>query len=144
MSMLVVYGEATTPSLFDKLSSRRNRGEFLMTSIDSIVDAAINKPESIEFSDVMAAIDASYQYSPTSFNCGATSSVAGSNEGSCKILALGKMHDLTEGQTLSLFGSYYREDVLKHPDGDDHANIRNFMMSGWAGVSFEREPLTAL
>jgi len=115
-----------------------------MISVESIIDAVKNKPESIKFSDVMAAIDAGYHYTPTNFTCGNANSAAGSNEGSCKILAFGKLQNLTEKQTLSLFGSYYREDVLEHPNGDDHANIRNFMVSGWAGVSFESEPLKAL
>jgi len=71
-------------------------------------------------------------------------SSAGSNEGSCKILAFAKMQKLTQEQTLALFGGYYRDDVLKHPNGDDHANIRNFMLCGWAGVSFDGEPLMSL
>jgi len=115
-----------------------------MITVEAIIDAVKNQPENIEFSDVMAAIDAGYQYTPTNFTCGNTNSSAGSNEGSCKILAFGKLQNLTEEQTLSLFGSYYREDVLKLPNGDDHSNIRNFMLFGWAGVSFDNVPLTPL
>jgi len=70
-------------------------------------------------------------------------SEAGSNEGSCKILAFAKMHQLDEAQALQLFGDFYREDVLKNPQGQDHTNIRNFMASGWGGVSFESAPLKA-
>ena len=32
-----------------------------------------------------------------------------------------------EMETLSLFGHYYRDDVMGHPEGDDHRNIRNFL-----------------
>jgi len=38
--------------------------------------------------------------------------------------------------TLKLFGQYYR-DVLANPTGTDHANIRNFMKTGWEGCPFE-------
>lgn len=86
-------------------------------------------------------IDAGYSFTPTNFKCGPVSNEAGSNEGSCKILAFAKLHHLTEAQTPYLFGHYYREDVLNHPDGQDHANIRSFLENGWAGVSFENAPL---
>jgi hypothetical protein len=42
---------------------------------------------------------------------------------------------------LSLFGSYYFDDVLKNPDGIDHQNIRNFITFGWDGISFDSEAL---
>lgn len=40
-------------------------------------------------------------------------------------------------------GKFYAEDVLKDPNGDSHANIRNFIKFGWDGVVFEGEALTA-
>jgi len=40
------------------------------------------------------------------------------------------------------FGRFYREDVLGNPEGNDHANIRNFMESGWGGVKFDSPALT--
>jgi hypothetical protein len=46
-------------------------------------------------------------------------------------------------ETLSLFGTYYHQDVLQNPDGDDHLPIRNFMKYGWNGVKFDEFPLTA-
>ena len=45
-------------------------------------------------------------------------------------------HSSHVADTLELFGRFYRDDVLGKPDGDDHGNIRNFMKSGWDGVSF--------
>src|SRR3546814_975311 len=48
---------------------------------------------------------------------------------------------LSEAETLACFGCFYREDVLKNPDGTDHQNIRNFMRSGWGGVAFGERPL---
>src|SRR3546814_18418029 len=48
---------------------------------------------------------------------------------------------LSEAETLACFGCFYREDVLKNPDGTDHQNIRNFMRCGWGGVAFGERPL---
>jgi hypothetical protein len=43
---------------------------------------------------------------------------------------------------LACFGTYYRDDVLANPEGSDHGNIRNFMKTGWAGVSLPEGVLT--
>lgn len=40
------------------------------------------------------------------------------------------LNHLDEDSTLACFGSYYRDDVLKFPDGTDHGNIRRFMRDG--------------
>ncbi len=112
-----------------------------MQSEKKLLELLNTAPESIEFADVMSTIDEFYSYTPTGFSCGNAVSEAGSNEGSCKILAFGKLNGLSAEQTLALFGRFYREDVLQHPEGDDHGNIRNFMQVGWNGVSFDNEPL---
>lgn len=101
-----------------------------------------NEPETISFEQTMAVIDANYDFTPTAFSNGNTQNEAGQNNGSCKILAFGQCHDLTEEQTLACFGKFYREDVLGNPEGDDHQNIRNFMQSGWGGVQFNGQALT--
>ena len=101
-----------------------------------------NEPEKISFEQTMAVIDAIYDFTPTAFRNGNTQNEAGQNNGSCKILAFGQYHNLTEAQTLACFGKFYREDVLGNPDGDDHQNIRNFLQSGWNGVQFNRQALT--
>ncbi|MFP3831694.1 HopJ type III effector protein [Chryseobacterium sp. SIMBA_028] len=98
-------------------------------------------PETIEFSEVIAYIDQHYDFTPTAFKNGSTANEAGQNNGSCKVFSFAKLQGLTKGQTLSLFGEFYREDVLKNPNGNDHQNIRNFMEFGWEGVSFEAEAL---
>jgi hypothetical protein len=94
------------------------------------------KAQDVEFSEVMAAINDNYQYQPTTFTNGVLVNDAGTNEGSCKIFSFAQLNDLTQQQTLACFGRYYREDVLENPTGDDHGNIRNFMKTGWQGVSF--------
>ena len=99
-------------------------------------------PETIEFSDTMAIIDANYNFSPTTFTNGDTLNKANQNNGSCKIFAFGLKNNLSFEQTLACFGSYYRDDVLNNPQGDDHQNIRNFMISKWDGIKFEGDALT--
>ena len=98
-------------------------------------------PEEIQFNDVIAFIDEHYDFTPTKFTNGNTVNEAGQNNGSCKIFSFAKLNDLSEEETLALFGDFYRTDVLQNPEGTDHQNIRNFMEYGWAGISFEGEAL---
>lgn len=112
-----------------------------MQSVAELLDKLAGSPQSVEFTDVMSVVENHYHYNPVAFRCGSAENEAGTNEGSCKILAFAKMHELSESATLHLFGRFYREDVLQNPEGTDHANIRNFMVHGWQGVLFESEPL---
>jgi hypothetical protein len=100
------------------------------------------EPERVSFSDTLDTIEGNYSFKPTAFKNGDTFNEAGQNNGSCKIFAFAKKHQLTAQQTLYCFGTYYRNDVLNNPDGDDHQNIRNFMKYGWEGVEFEDEALS--
>ena len=97
--------------------------------------------DSVSFDEVIAAIKENYQYTPTRFSNGLGEArvinEAEQNEGSCRIFSFAQLHDLSEAETLSCFGKFYREDVLGNPDGNDHANIRNFMRDGWAGIVFD-------
>ena len=98
----------------------------------------------VSFQETIAVISAHYDYQPTAFSNGLAQPViseAGRNEGSCKIFAFARLHDLSEAQTLALFGDYYHHDVLNNPQGDDHQNIRRFMQDGWAGIVFQGTPL---
>lgn len=99
-------------------------------------------PLDIEFEDTIAVIEACYAFTPTAFRNGELHNAAGQNNGSCKILAFGRAHELSVAQTLACFGRYYREDVLGRPDGDDHQNIRNFIKTGWQGVEFDGQALS--
>lgn len=99
--------------------------------------------DTLEFTDVIALINSLYTFIPTAFYNHEIYNEAGQNNGSCKLLAFARLHELNEEQTLSLFGSYYRADVLRTPDGDSHPNIRQFMKTGWAGIEFEGVPLRA-
>jgi len=112
-----------------------------MPPLSELLNRLDDAPETVDFQSVISLIDQHYAYTPTRFRCGSVESEAGSNEGSCKILAFGKMHALSSEKTLALFGKFYREDVLQHPQGTDHSNIRNFMKFGWGAVSFDNDPL---
>jgi len=107
----------------------------------NLLEQIKNSPGTISFSDVITAIDSQFDFIPTRFINGTVVNEAGQNNGSCKIFAFAKLHELTPTETLVLFGDYYRKDVLQNPDGENHQNIRNFMQSGWGGIKFEGEAL---
>ena len=100
------------------------------------------EPDSISFEQSISLIDALYDFTPVAFQNGEQANAAGQNSGACKILAFGQLHQLSASQTLFLFGDYYRA-VLDNPRGDDHQNIRNFIRTGWDGVEFSAQALTA-
>ena len=111
--------------------------------LNTFLDNLKTSPETIEFQDTMAVIDANYVYVASLFSNGDLVNQAGENEGSCKLFAFAKLNNLDEEKTLACFGAYYREDVLQNPDSDNHQNIRNFMKTGWVGITFENEVLTS-
>ncbi|MEH0153174.1 HopJ type III effector protein [Limibacter armeniacum] len=110
-----------------------------MTLIEKIKTA----PQTISFQEVIAYIDEHFAFTPTKFTNGETVNEVNQNNGSCKIFYFAKLRQLSPEQTLQLFGDYYRVDVLQNPEGTDHQNIRNFMQSGWEGIAFEGEALSA-
>jgi hypothetical protein len=109
--------------------------------LDAFLTKLHDTPDAVAFDDTMAAIEAAYEFTPTAFTNGNLRNEAGQNSGSCKLLAFASLHRLSQQQTLACFGAYYRDDVLQHPDGSSHQNIRNFMRSGWEGVHFDAMPL---
>ena len=109
----------------------------------TILEQLTLAPESINFPEVIAFIDANYEFTPTRFTNGNTVNEPGQNNGSCKVFSFAKLKGLDEKQTLSLFGDYYRKDVLGNPEGTDHQNIRNFIQFGWAGIQFDGVALAA-
>lgn len=113
-----------------------------MNTISQLLEQIKSAPESVEFQQVMAVIEQNYEFTPVEFSNGELVNEQGTNLGSCKIFAFGQLHQLSEQQTLSCFGDYYRVDVLQHPDASDHGNIRNFIKTGWAGISFSAPALT--
>ena len=106
-----------------------------------ILEQLKNTPETIDFKEVISYIDEHYDFTPTKFTNGSNVNESDQNNGSCKVFSFAKLNDLSKEETLALFGAFYRKDVLKNPDGNDHQNIRNFMEFGWDGISFEGEAL---
>jgi len=100
-----------------------------------------DEPERVSFAECIAVIDENYEFQEGAFQNGNQQNQAGQNSGSCKILAFAQRHKLSTLQTLSCFGDFYRHDVLEHPNGVNHQNIRQFMQGGWKGVHFDSEPL---
>ena len=95
----------------------------------------IDTAEAGRFEDTMAVIAACYEFTPTAFTNGEQQNNADENLGSCKVFSFAKLHQLSEIQTLKLFGQFY-QDVLATPQGHDHQNIRQFMQHGWQGIKF--------
>jgi hypothetical protein len=120
-----------------------------MSNVEHLLEQIRLQPESVEFSDVIRVIEENYIYTPVRFTNGPVSGSsaegitndAGENEGSCKIFAFAKRHELTQEETLHCFGKYYRDDVLKNPGNNDHQNIRLFMKYGWQNIVFNDDAL---
>ncbi len=109
--------------------------------IEDFLSKLRNNPESIAFTDTIEVIDNNYNFAAVRFTNGTAVNEAGTNSGSCKLFSFAKLHGLTKEETLACFGDYYRVDVLQHPEATNHANIRNFMVTGWEGISFDAEAL---
>lgn len=105
----------------------------------TLIAALNNAP--VDFQSVMQVIENEYVFSPTRFENGQVINEANENNGSCKIFAFARLNGLSKQATLNAFGAFYTQDVLGHPEGEDHQNIRNFMLSGWDGVRFDGEAL---
>ncbi|ARV06744.1 type III effector [Polaribacter sp. SA4-10] len=97
-------------------------------------------PTEINFAETMQVIDDNYNFTPITFTNGGLKNNAGENAGSCKLFAFAKHQKLRKEETLCCFGEHYKN-VLEDENGDSHQNIRNFMKSGFEGLSFEGEAL---
>ena len=96
----------------------------------------------IFFQDVLAFIEANYDYTPSAFKNGNQQNAETENQGSARVLFFAKLHNLSQEDTLSLFAEHY-DAVLATPEGTDHQNIRQFQQFGWGGVSFENDVLAS-
>ena len=101
------------------------------------------KANEISFPEVIAHIEANFEFTPTAFKNGETYNAAGQNSGSCKVFSFAKIAGVSQQETLHCFEVFYNKDVLGNPDGTDHQNIRNFIKYGWDGILFEGEALRA-
>ncbi len=111
--------------------------------IEDFLHKLRTQPEDIAFTDTIETIEANYEFTPVRFTNGSAVNEAGTNSGSCKLFSFAKLQGLSKEETLACFGDYYRVEVLQHPEATNHANIRNFMLTGWEGISFDTEALQA-
>lgn len=110
-------------------------------NLEQLLEQLSNTPEAVEFSDVIDVIEQNYEFTPTAFKNGELENKAGENNGSCQLFSFGQIQKLDADKMLACFGSYYRVDVLQNPQGNDHQNIRNFMISGWGGIQYAGQAL---
>lgn len=87
----------------------------------------------VTFKETIALIDEYFVYFEVPFSCGDLKSKPNENTGSAKIFSFALLTQMDEKATLGLFGEIARD---LSPSGTDHANIRNFIKSGWRGVTF--------
>lgn len=111
-------------------------------TLDSFLKKLNETPQEVAFTDTMDVVEALYDFTPTAFQNGDLHNEAGQNSGSCKLFSFAKLQNFSVEQTLACFGDFYRKDVLENPDASNHQNIRNFMKTGWEGISFEGTALT--
>jgi len=97
-------------------------------------------PTEINFAETMQVIEDNYNFTPTTFTNGDIKNNAGENSGSCKLFAFAVHQKLRKEEALFCFGEHYKN-VLEDEMGDSHQNIRNFMKSGFKGLSFIGEAL---
>ena len=97
-------------------------------------------PNEILFAETMQVIDTHFTFLPTAFSNGKIHNKAGENSGSCKLFAFAMHQKLTKEETLFCFGEHYKN-VLEDVNGISHQNIRNFMNTGFDGLSFESSAL---
>ena len=97
-------------------------------------------PTEINFAETMQVIEDNYNFTPTAFTNGDIKNNAGENSGSCKLFAFAKLQKLQKEEALFCFGEHYKN-VLEDENGTSHQNIRNFMKTGFEGLSFDNEAL---
>ena len=110
-------------------------------NLEQFLSKLKTNPNNIMFSETMCVIEAYYIFSPTAFTNGELLNKAGENSGSCKLFAFAKDQNFSKEETLACFGQYYFDEVLNNLTGTGHQNIRNFMKTGFDGLSFDGEPL---
>lgn len=119
--------------------------EIPLDATHTLIEKLKTQPGTVEFDEVIRLISDHFYYTPARFSNGighdCVVNEAGSNEGSCKIFSFAHQHHLSKEETLACFGKFYRIDVLLHPQGTDHANIRTFMRHGWDTIRFDQVAL---
>jgi len=87
----------------------------------------------IDFKGVLAFIDQHYTHEAIPFTNGSLRNAATENQGSATVFSFARQQGLGKEETLQLFAEHYQA-VLDEPEGNNHQNIRQFMIHGWEGV----------
>ena len=114
-----------------------------MTTFDQARDQLIQQLTDSEntFADTLEFIEQWFEFRPTAFKNGDVNNTNEQNQGSCKVLALAELLNLSDLQTLQCFGEHYRE-VLATPTADNHFNLRRLVRDGRQDIHFDCFPLT--
>ncbi|ETI61939.1 HopJ type III effector protein [Marinomonas profundimaris] len=112
-----------------------------MLSTQTLIEKIKQTPENVQFKEVIDVIEREYDFTPVAFTNGEQQNAINENNGSCKIFSFASIHQLTDAETLHLFGNFYRVDVLENLDATDHQNIRQFIKNGWSGIAFSSTAL---
>ncbi len=110
-------------------------------TLDQFKDKLKNTPTTIDFKETIAVIESLYNFTPSAFTNGDLQNAEDQNQGSCKVFSFAIKQQLTKEETLACFGQYYFKEVLETPEGTGHQNIRNFMRTGFNGLSFGHDTL---
>lgn len=110
-------------------------------TIENFKNRLKSDPTEIEFSDTINIIEKNYTFSPSAFKNGDLQNSSTENLGSCKVFSFAVKQQLTKEETLACFAQYYFNDVLENLNGTGHQNIRNFMNTGFEGLSFDKQAL---
>ncbi len=89
------------------------------------------------FDSSLLEIVTTFDISPVPFVNGPIKNKRGKNAKSAAIFAYGLKMGLSAEDTLKLFGGIYQA-VLNNPEGGNHENIRQFMLTGWNGLKFPK------
>jgi hypothetical protein len=118
------------------LKDIREAGETLPEQCELFNANVEMSADELTFEEVLELIETHYEPGLIEWKNGDIVNKQGENEGSAKLLSYAALSEMDKATTLTLWGQYYRE-VKADPSGDSHANIRNFMKTGWEGVPFE-------
>ena len=114
--------------------------QFLYMTINEFKIKLKDNKKSITFSETMQVIEDNYTFTPTAFTNGDIKNNLEQNSGSCKLFAFAIDQQLTKPETLACFGEHYLA-VLEDATGNSHQNIRNFIKTGFKGLTFEGDVL---
>ncbi len=106
-------------------------------TLQEFKDKLQNNPKKIQFNDTISVIESNYNFTPSAFRNGELNNKNSENQGSCKVFSFAIQEKLNKEETLACFGQYYFKDVLENPEETNHQNIRNFIKTGFEGLSFE-------